>query len=91
MPDNSEVTAHTANVLRLASGSQIPEGDWVWGGSCVGSVMTAVEVMKWCGVHQAEPAVFFSIRALNAVIKARFDKRPASYWITFTLKFQGCT
>ena len=46
MPDSSDIQAHTAEVLRLVTNAQIPEGGWVGGDSWFGSVMTAVEVMK---------------------------------------------
>ncbi len=29
LPDGSEIGAHTAEVLRLVEGAQIPEGGWV--------------------------------------------------------------
>ena len=63
------------------------------GDSWFGSVMTAVEVMKRCGVHSTwiikQNQQWFPMRALSAVMKARFDKRPAGHWITFTTQVSG--
>ncbi len=45
LPDNSTIPAHTAEVLRLVGGANIPEGGWVGGDSWFGSVTTAIEVI----------------------------------------------
>jgi hypothetical protein len=93
MPDSSDIQAHTAEVLRLVTNAQIPEGGWVGGDSWFGSVMTAVEVMKRCGVHSTwiikQNQQWFPMKALNAVMKARFEQRPAGHWVTFTTEVAG--
>jgi hypothetical protein len=87
MPDSSDIQAYTAEALRLVANAQIPEGGWVGGDSWFGSVMTAVEVMKCCGVHSSWVIKlnqqWFPMKALNAVMKARFGQRPAGHWVTF--------
>jgi hypothetical protein len=50
LPDGSEITAHTAEVLHLVEGDNIHKGGWVGGDSWFGSTMTAVEVMTKFGV-----------------------------------------
>jgi hypothetical protein len=53
LPDGSDITAHTAEVLCLVEGANIPEGGWVGGDSWFGSSATAVEVMSKFGVHSS--------------------------------------
>jgi hypothetical protein len=50
LPDESEITAHTAEVLRLVEGAKILKGGWVGGDSWFVSTSTAVEVMNKFGV-----------------------------------------
>jgi len=45
LPDKSTIPAHTAEVLRLVEGANIPEVGWVGGDSWFGSVTTAIEVI----------------------------------------------
>ena len=45
LPHNSTIPAHTAEVLCLVGGANIPEGGWVGGDSWFGSVTTAIEVI----------------------------------------------
>jgi len=93
MLDNSEIMVHTAEVLRLVTNATIPEGGWVWGDSWFGSVMTAVEVMKQCGVHSTwiikQNQQWFPMKALKAVMDVRFGQRPAGHWVTFTTEIGG--
>jgi hypothetical protein len=93
MPDSSDIQAHTAEVLLLVTNAQIPEGSWVGGDSWVGSVMTAVEVVKRCDVHSTwiikKNQKWFPMKELNAVMKARFKQRPAGHWVTFTTEVAG--
>jgi len=44
LPDKSDITAHTAEVLRVVERAQVPKGGWVGSDSWFGSVATAVEV-----------------------------------------------
>lgn len=64
-------------------------GDDSW----FGSVMTAVEVMKRCGVHSTwiikQNQQWFPMKALKAVMNARFGQRPAGHWVTFTTTIAG--
>jgi len=63
MPNASDISAHTAKVLRLVEGANIHKQGWVGGDSWFESVSTAVEVMNKFGVHstwmdhQAKPTV----------------------------------
>ena len=53
LPDGSDITAHTAEVLCLVEGANIPEGGWVGGDSWFGLTASAVEVMSKFGVHSS--------------------------------------
>jgi hypothetical protein len=75
MPDKSDITAHTAEVLRLVESAKLPVGGWVGGDSWFGSTTTAVEVMR-------RFQTWFPMKALFAVLKARFKDRPAGHWVT---------
>jgi hypothetical protein len=46
LPNEAEMLAHTAEVLRQVEGADVASGGWVGGDAWFGSVMTAVEVMK---------------------------------------------
>jgi hypothetical protein len=76
LPDKSEITAHTAEVLRLVENAQIPPGGWVGGDSWFGSVSTAVEVMARFGVHSTwiikQNQQWFPMKPLHSVLKACF-------------------
>jgi len=93
LPDNSEITAHTAEVLRLVDGAKIPKGGWVGGDSWFGSVSTAVEVMTKFGVNSTwiikQNQHWFPMKPLFAVLKARFKDRPAGHWVTFHTTISG--
>ncbi len=53
LPNKSPILAHTAEVLRLVEGADIPQGGWVGGDSWFGSVMSAVEVGIQFGVNSS--------------------------------------
>jgi len=93
LPHRSAIMTHTAEVLRLVTNAKIPEGGWVGGDSWFGSIMTAVEVMKRCGVHSTwiikQNQQWFPMKALKAVMNARFGQRPAGHWVTFTTAIAG--
>ena len=93
LPDRSAIMTHTAEVLRLVTNAKIPEGGWVGDDSWFGSIMTAVEVMKCCGVHSTwiikQNQQWFPMKALKAVMNARFGQRPAGHWVTFTTTIAG--
>jgi hypothetical protein len=76
LPDNSEITAHTAEVLRLVDSAKIPKGGWVGGDSWFGSTSTAVEVMNKVGVNSTQIIKqnqhCFPMKPLFSVLKARF-------------------
>ncbi len=88
MPDKSDITAHTAEVLRLIENAQLPPGGWVGGDSWFGSTTTAVEVMKRFRVNSTwiikQNQAWFPMKALYAILKARFKDRPAGHWVTMT-------
>jgi hypothetical protein len=65
MPDKSDITAHTVEVLRLVESAKLPVGGWVGGHSWFGSTTTAVEVMR-------RFQTWFPMKALFTVLKARF-------------------
>lgn len=94
MPDGAEITAHTAEVLRLVSKSALPDvGGWVGGDSWFGSVITAVEVKKRFGVHSTwivkQNQHCFPMKPLFAILKARFKTRPAGHWVTMKTEIAG--
>jgi hypothetical protein len=93
MPDRSDIMAHTAEVLRLVEGAKIPKNGWVGGDSWFGSTTTAVEVMNKFGVHSSwiikQNQVWFPMKPLFAVLKARYKDRPAGHWVTFQTKISG--
>jgi hypothetical protein len=93
LPDGSEIGAHTAEVLRLVEGAQIPEGGWVGGDSWFGSIATAVEVMNRFSAHSSwiikQNQNWFPMKALFAVLKARHKDRPAGHWVTFHTTISG--
>ena len=93
LPDKSDITAHTAEVLRLVEGAKITAGGWVGGDSWFGSVATAVEVMKRFSVHSSwiikQNQSWFPMKALYAVLKARHKDRPAGHWVTFHAEISG--
>jgi hypothetical protein len=76
MPDKSDITAHTAEVLRLIENAKLPVGGWVGGDSWFGSTTAAVEVMQRFSVNSTwiikQNQSWFPMKALYAVIKARF-------------------
>ena len=86
LPDKSPILAHTAEVLRLVEGADIPQGGWVGGDSWFGSVMSAVEVGKRFGVNSSwiinQNQQWYPMKPLFAVLKARFGNRPAGHWVT---------
>jgi hypothetical protein len=53
----TEISAHTAEVLRQVEGSGIEPGGWVGGDAWFGSVVTSVEVMKRFKVHSTKSLV----------------------------------
>ncbi len=73
--DQSDITAHTAEVLRLVEGAKIPKGGWVGGDSWFGLTPTAVEVMSRFGVNSTwiikQNQHWFPMKPLFAVLKAR--------------------
>jgi len=93
LPDQSDITAHTAEVLRLVEGAKIPKGGWVGGDSWFGSTATAVEVMNRFGVNSTwiikQNQHWFPMKPLFAVLKARHKDRPAGHWVTFHATVSG--
>jgi hypothetical protein len=92
LPDGSEITAHTAEVLHLVEGANIPEGGWVGGDSWFGLTATAVEVMS-ARVHSSwiikQNQQWFPMKPLFAILKARYKDRPAGHWVTFQATISG--
>jgi hypothetical protein len=76
LPDESEIAAHTAEVLHLVDNAKIPKGGWVRGDSWFGSTSTAMEVMSRCVVHSSrvikQDQQWFPMKPLYAVLKTRF-------------------
>lgn len=93
MPDSSDITAHTAEVLRLVEKAQVPKGGWVGGDSWFGSVCTAVEVYNQFGVHSSwiikQNQSWFPKKGLHKVLKSRFKERPAGPWVVFKTVISG--
>ena len=91
-PENSgrkkTIGSHTAEVLRQVEGAGLEEGAWVGGDAWFGSVTTAVEVYSRFKVHSTfiikNNDDFYPMRALLAVLKARYPKRAAGHWVTMT-------
>jgi hypothetical protein len=87
MPDASDISAHTAEVLCLVERANIPKQGWVGGDSWFGSVSTAVEVMNKFGVHSTwiikQNQQWFPMKPLFAVLKANYKNKPAGHWVTF--------
>jgi hypothetical protein len=93
LPDNSEITAHTAEVLRLVDGAKIPKRGWVGGDSWFGSTSTAVEVMNKFGVNSTwiikQNQHWFPMKPRFAVLKKRFKDRLTGHWVTFHTTISG--
>jgi hypothetical protein len=93
LPDGSDITAHTAEVLRLVEGANIPKGVWVGGDSWFGSTATAVEVMNKFGVHSSciikQNQQWFPMKPLFAILKAHYKDHPAGHWVTFQATISG--
>jgi hypothetical protein len=93
LPDESEITAHTAEVLHFVEGASIPKGGWVGGDSWFGSTATAVEVMRKFGVHSSwilkQNQQWFPMKPLFAILKARYKGRPAGHLVTFQSTISG--
>jgi hypothetical protein len=74
LPDGSDITAHTAEVLRIVEGASIPKSDWVVGDFWFGSTATAVEVMNKFGVNSSwiikQIQQWFPMKPLYAVLNA---------------------
>lgn len=81
-PDGSDIAAHTAEVLRLVEGANIPKGGWVGSYSGFGSTMTAVEVMSKFGVHSSwtikQNQQCFSMKPF-VILKAHYKDCPAGH------------
>jgi len=87
LPDKSDITAHTAEVLQLVERAQVLKRGWVGGDSWFGSIATAVEVYKHFGVHFSwiikQNQSWFPKKALLKLLKAWFKERPAGHWVVF--------
>jgi len=87
LPDGSEITAHTAEVLHLVEGANTPKGGWVGGDSWFVSTMTAVEVITKFGVHSSwiirQNQQWFPMKPLYAILKACYKGCPEGHWVTF--------
>ena len=85
LPDQSKIGAHTAEVLRQVEGAQLVNGGWVGGDSWFGSVATAVELQRIKGVHSTwivkQNNQFYPMRAMHALLKARYKDHPAGHWV----------
>jgi hypothetical protein len=90
MPEKSEVTAHTVEVLRLIENAKLPIAGWVGGDSWFGSTTTA---MRRFSVHSTwtikQNQSWFPMKALYAVLKERFKDRPAGHWLTMIATISG--
>ena len=71
----------------------LTEGSWVGGDSWFGSVLTAVEVMRRFGVHSTwtikQNSHLYPEAPLHAILKARFDDRPAGHWVVMRATIGG--
>jgi hypothetical protein len=86
-----EISTHTAEVLRQVEGAHLQTNSWVGGDAWFGSVPTCIEVYKRYGAHSTfivkNNNHLFPMAALNAVLKTRFDLRPAGHWVVFKTLF----
>jgi hypothetical protein len=93
MPEKSEVTAHTVEVLRLIENAKLPIAGWVGGDSWFGSTTTAIEVIRRFSVHSTwivkQNQSWFPMKALYAVLKAQFKDLPAGHWVTMITAISG--
>ncbi len=93
LPDGSDITAYTVEVLRLVEGASIPKSGWVGGDSWFGTTATAVEVMKKFGVHSSwiikQNQQWFPKKPFYAVLKAHLTESPAGRWVTFQATISG--
>jgi hypothetical protein len=78
LPDISDISAHTAEVLRLLESAKLPVGGWVEGDSWLGSTAAAVEVMRRFFVNSTwiikQNQNWIPMKALFAVLKARIKQ-----------------
>jgi hypothetical protein len=93
LPDDSTISAHTAEVLRQVEGAKVVKGGWVGGDSWFGSVATAVELKCRLQVHSTwivrQNNQFYPMRALHAVLKARHGGHPAGHWVVMRTTIGG--
>ena len=56
----------------------------------VGSVLSAVEVKIWFGMHSTwvikQNTDFFPMMAIHSILKARYGDRPAGHWVVFQME-----
>ena len=56
----------------------------------VGSVLSAVEVKIWFGMHSTwvikQNTDFFPMMAIHSILKARYGDRPAGHWVVFWIE-----
>jgi hypothetical protein len=80
-----EMSAHTAEVLRLVKGAGVCAGGWTGGDAWFGSIMSSVELMKRLGVHSTfvikNNTNYFPMAILHSILTARHKNRPAGHWV----------
>jgi len=93
LPNKSDMSAPTAEVLRQAEGAQIKEGGWCGGDAWFGSVQSAVELKKRLGVYGTfvvkNNKQMFPMEALHSVMKARHGRYPAGHWVVMRSIISG--
>ena len=94
LPGCPEIPAHVAEVLRQIKGAGLPRGEgWVGGDSWFGSIMSAVEAKIRFGVDSTwiikNNHLFFPLKQLFAVLKARYGDHPAGHWVIFRATISG--
>jgi hypothetical protein len=93
LPGGPLLTAPVSEVLRQVEGAGVKQNGWVGGDAWFGSVMTCVEVWKRFQVHSTFIVKgninFFPVRALHAILKARFGERPAGHSVVMETVVSG--
>jgi hypothetical protein len=93
LPNQPDIVAHTAEVLRQVEGAGLEEGGWVGGDAWFGSMMSTVETKIRLKVDSTwiikNNQTYYPMRALHAVLSARHGTRPAGHWVVFRTEISG--
>ena len=93
LPRKEPMSAHTAEVLRLAHGSALKEDGWCGGDAWFGSVMSCIELRTRLNVHSTfiikGHTQYFPIHVLERILKVRHGSRAAGHWVTMRAVISG--